>query len=71
LEVSTQGQDGAWFYELRAPVSLTPGTPLNLSDLRRIKLGAGSHVPWPLDFDSLDAEQIHVDDGVVKLGAPG
>ena len=71
LEVSTQGQDGAWFYELRAPVSLTPGTPLNLSDLRRIKLGAGSHVPWPLDFDSLDAEQIHVDDGVVTLGAPG
>jgi cyanophycinase len=71
LEVSTQGQDGAWFYELRGPVSLTPGTPLNLSGLRRIKLGAGSHVPWPLNFDSLDAEQMHVDDGVVKLGAPG
>ena len=68
LEVSTQGQNGAWFYELRAPVSLTPGTPLNLPDLRRIKLGAGSHVPWPLDFDSLDADQMHVDDGVVKLG---
>ena len=71
LEVSTQGQDGAWFYELRGPVSLTSGTPLNLSGLRRIKLGTGSHVPWPLNFDSLDAEQMHVDDGVVKLGAPG
>tara|TARA_B110000116_G_C16663322_1_gene502792 strand:- start:144 stop:554 length:411 start_codon:yes stop_codon:yes gene_type:complete len=71
LEVSTQGYDGAWFYELRGPVSLAPGTPLNLSGLRRIKLGAGSHVPWPLNFDSLDAEQMHVDDGVVKLGAPG
>ena len=52
-------------------MSLLPGTPLNLSNLRRIKLGAGSHVPWPLDFDSLDVDQMHVDDGVVKLGVPG
>ena len=71
LEVSTQGQDGAWFYELKAPVSLTPGSRLNLAHVRRVKLGAGSHLPWPLDFDSLNPEHIHVDDGVVKLGAPG
>lgn len=71
LKVSTTGQDGAWFYELRAPVSLLPGTPLNLSDLRRIKMGAGSHVPWPLDLDSLDVDQMHVENGVVKFGVPG
>ena len=70
LEVFTQGQDSAWFYELSSPVSLTPGAALNLPHLRRIKLGAGNRVSWPLDFDSLDAEQIHVDDGVVRLGPP-
>ena len=70
LEVFTHGQDGAWFYELSSPVSLTRGAALNLPHLRRTKLGAGSRVSWPLDFDSLDAEQIHVDDGVVRLGPP-
>lgn len=64
--VSTDEDGAAWLYEVRAPVTLTAGEPLDLGDVRVARLPAGREGEWPFDFDGPGVGALVVEDGVVR-----
>ena len=67
--VTSRGSGGAWLYEVAGPAILSPGAPLSLDGIRRVRLPGGRVGRWPFDFDaSGDVEPMHVDSGVVVAG---
>ena len=45
--------------------------PLDLEGVKRVRLGAGASGDWPVDFSAAEAQDMHVDQGTVKMGAAG
>ncbi len=67
--VTSRGSGAAWFYEVTGPATLTPGAPLSLDGIRRVRLPGGRMGRWPFDFDENGGvEHMHVDSGTVILG---
>lgn len=68
-QVTARESGAAWFYEVAGPVTLTPGVPLSLDGIRRVRLPGGRVGRWPFNFDaSADAQVLHVDSGSVIAG---
>lgn len=59
---------GVWFYEVMGPAVLEPGQPLELSGIRRARLGFGRGGSWPFDFDAAETVDLKVVGGVVGPG---
>ena len=67
--VTSRGAGAAWLYEVAGPAILSPGVPLSLDGIRRVRLPHGSVGRWPFSFDaSGGVEVLHVDSGKVVLG---
>ncbi len=67
--VTSRGTGAAWLYEVAGPAILSPGVPLSLDGIRRVRLPHGSVGRWPFSFDgSGGVELLHVDSGKVVLG---
>ncbi len=57
-----------WAYRVRGPFVLSPGEPLDLAGVRRVRLEPGTQGAWPLDFDAFQGEDLRVDAGVIGPG---
>jgi len=67
--VSTTGGGSAWIYQVKEPVVLAAGAPLDLTGVRFVRLANGSDGLWPIDFEAVAVEELSVEQGVVRRGA--
>ncbi len=65
--VSAIGDAAAWFYQVDGVPTLLPETPLSMTGIRRFRLPAGSSGSWPPVPDSVGAEVLVIEDGVVRV----
>ncbi len=57
----------AWLYRVTGPVQMSPGEPLNLWGIERVRLGHEANLGWPPDFETLVSVGLKVEEGVVEV----
>lgn len=69
---SVHGPAGAyvWVYESVGSPTLSPGDPLDLDDVTRLRLGASDSGAWPIDLGAWPMTRLSVVDGVVVSAPP-
>ena len=55
----------AWAYRVTGPTEVEAGRPLELSGITRVRLVDGYEGLWPLNFASLQGDELRVQSGVV------
>lgn len=65
--VSAIEDAAAWFYQVDGVPTLLPETPLTLTGIRRFRLPNGSSGSWPPIPDSVGAEVLEIEDGVLRV----